>query len=440
MGYAMAQFLPLSPLLPLDVLRLIFEYTVLHDRRTGVALSTLSKMAKRWVEPVLYSVVSLQRPNTKLLFLRTVETSKTKKPSFFSTNVKTLCIAHDPSSDNRHTIKIISACPGVINLTFLSIPMEQKPRYEFSPRCFPAEEDPHPSFKFGMSFDSLSPSSGKFLRDQTALILRKQSVIELRAALAELKPTHVSTLLPVIGPEADVLPQTGSSYPDEWLSPPLPITLNLPLLLYTTHLSIQNKWEDWVSWAGCFDFARLRYLTHLSLDLRASFSTPRSKTARSNEAIFPVMDSCDTERACIIARASQCILTQCPRLRVCALRLIFDSNPDRTATAILAQMPLSRHVNSCFSMEAMKGKYESAKKGEVGMMDTDREDDDESDLGNDDDEVIIDMVDPRLVFLWDREPFQNRESHSKKERQIWMKSEEAVERQSIGLGHIVISV
>jgi hypothetical protein len=44
----MAYFLPLSSLLPLDVLRLIFEFAVADDRRTGALLSTISKRVQRW--------------------------------------------------------------------------------------------------------------------------------------------------------------------------------------------------------------------------------------------------------------------------------------------------------------------------------------------------------------------------------------------------------
>lgn len=44
----MAYFLPLSSLLPLDVLRLIFEFAAADDRRAGVLLSTISRRVQRW--------------------------------------------------------------------------------------------------------------------------------------------------------------------------------------------------------------------------------------------------------------------------------------------------------------------------------------------------------------------------------------------------------
>ena len=455
----MAYFLPLSSLLPLDVLRLIFEFAAADDRRAGVLLSTISKRVQRWyvlihdilamlivtgirVETVLYSVVDLQRPQNKQLFLRTIETSRTKKTSFFTRNVKTLSIAHDPNTDDHQTARILLACRGVVNLTYLSIAAEERPRIELyapSRHQSPAEGTGFPN-KLGLSLDLSLPISGKVVRDQTALILRKQHAMELRTVLAELKPTHVSTLLPVSGPEANMSTSSDESDPPYlggWSKPALPISLNLRLLLHTTHISIQNKWEDWVSWSGYFEFTRMPNLTHLSLDLRAGFSSPRSKNARANDAVFPEMDSHDAERACILARASQCILTQCPRLRICALRLVFDSNPDRTAAAILAQMPLSKHAAlrppSGVVMETSKVKQE-----DMDIMAVDRGDDEGSEEETEDeDDGIINMVDPRLVFLWDKEPFQQRDSHSKKERLMWKKAEEAAERQSLGLGEFL---
>ncbi|KAK2467555.1 hypothetical protein APHAL10511_000410 [Amanita phalloides] len=440
----MAHFLHLTSLLPLDVLRLIFEYATADDKRTGVALATVSKRVQSWVEPILYSEVNLQRPHTKQLFLRTIESSKTKKLSFFATKVKTLCIAYDPNADERQTIKITSVCRAVVNLTFLSIGIEQRPRINLHPSYRAhglTEEAEVPGFKPGLLFDSSFPFSGKAMRDQTVLILRKQNAMELRAALAELQPTHVSTLLPVSGPEAYASFPTDNpdTFLAEWSRPALPITLHLRLFLHTTHLSIQNKWEDWVAWTGYFDFARLPYLTHLSLDLRAGFSVPRSKSTGAHDTVFPVMDTHDAERACIIARAAQCILTQCPWLRVCALRLVFDSNPDRTAAAILAQMPLSKHMTSRSAVVAAKRTNPDVKKEDVEMVDIEEEEEEEegSDESEDEEDVLIDMVDPRLVFLWDKEPFQHRYSHSKKECRMWRKAEEAVGRQSVGLGEFM---
>lgn len=83
------------------------------------------------------------------------------------------------------------------------------------------------------------------------------------------------------------------------------------------------------------------------------------------------------------------------------------------------------------------------KQEDTDLMDVEKDSDDGSEGSEEDSEeedVVAKMVDPRLVFLWDKEPFQQRDSHGKKEHQMWKKAEEAVQRQSIGLGHIVISV
>ncbi|KAF8639322.1 hypothetical protein AX17_001571 [Amanita inopinata Kibby_2008] len=417
------------------------------------------------VEPAMYAVVNLQRPHTKQLFLRTIETSRTKKASFFATHVKTLCIAYDPNTDDGQTARIISVCRGVVDLTFLSISVVPKPTtesYSLYQRGNRAVVDRinsgFPVYNAIISTDSSSCMTKSFEHNKTAMVIRKRNALCIRSVLAQLRPAHMSVLFPVSGPEVDGSSQTD--FMSLWSttacpSPSLPITLNLSLLSHTTHLSIQNRWEDWVAWSGCFEFARLPYLTHLSLDLRAGFSAPSSKTAcyanegfyggfeNPNDAVFPEMDSSDGEKACILARAAQCVLTQCPRLRVCALRLIFDSNPDRTAAAILAQMPLVRPIPSeaeAKAKEKEKGRGdEVVKKEEVereimGEEEEEEEEEEDGEDGEDEEDSITEMVDPRLVFLWDKEPFQARDAHGLKERQMWTKAEEAVGRQSIGLG------
>jgi hypothetical protein len=146
------------------------------------------------------------------------------------------------------------------------------------------------------------------------------------------------------------------------------------------------------------------------------------------------MDSRDAERASLLARASQCVLSQCPRLRVCGLRLVFDSHPDRTAAAILAQMPLSKHTLSRHSAATRRDADVQMRNAAAdGSEDDDSSDDDDGREGD----MVIHMVDPRLVFVWDKDPFQHRDAHSAKEHQMWMKAEEAVKRQSVGLGQFL---
>ena len=71
------------------------------------------------IEPIIYSVVNLHQDRVYRAFLRTIETSRTKSTSFFSTHVKSLCIAYDVS-DHR-TWRVIYACQGVTSLTFWTV-------------------------------------------------------------------------------------------------------------------------------------------------------------------------------------------------------------------------------------------------------------------------------------------------------------------------------
>ncbi|KIL59654.1 hypothetical protein M378DRAFT_180743 [Amanita muscaria Koide BX008] len=431
----MARFLQLTTLLPLDVLRLVFEYATSEDKPTGASLATLSKRVKRWVEPVLYSNANLLRTRTKRLFLRTIETSSTKNATFFAIHVKALSIAYDPSSDDEHTAKIIHSCRGLRSLTFLSIYVKQHRIAADS--CFHSLTDivgvAHftvPSFNSALFLHSGSPS-GNFVSDQTALLLRKRKAINLRVALSKLKPCHVSMLFPISGPEVDISPLVKDKDSNTCAHPASPISLNIPLLSSTTRLSVQNRWEDWALWSRNFEFARIPCLTHLSLDLRAGISSiPRSKFDNGDER---AMDSQVANRVCALGRAVQCLLSQCPRLRVCVLRLIFDLNPNKTAAAILAQMPLSppnseaRNAKTVVesNMQAMEDESEREYDADIDV---------EEESTDGDSEIVPHMVDPRLVFVWDKEPYQHRDAESKKEFQMWTKAEETVKRQSEGLG------
>ena len=76
-------------------------------------------MSESRIEPIIYSVVNLHRDKTYRAFLRTIETSTTKSTSFFSTHVKSLCVAYDVSD---HRIgRVIHACQGVTSLTFWTV-------------------------------------------------------------------------------------------------------------------------------------------------------------------------------------------------------------------------------------------------------------------------------------------------------------------------------
>ncbi|KAH0580266.1 hypothetical protein H2248_001782 [Termitomyces sp. 'cryptogamus'] len=187
----------LIPLLPYDVLCLVFKQAATNDRKEALKLVTVCKLVQHWVEQILYSVVSLYRETTCRAFLRTIETSRTKSRAFFATHVKSLCISYDIYDDR--TVRIISACRGVTSLTFWVIPT------------------PWP----------------------TSIV---QTQKKITAALNALRPRKLSVLLPSI---------IGSPYPH----------FHLSFFENITHLSIVNKWEDWTMWWGFEALPCLTYLS-----------------------------------------------------------------------------------------------------------------------------------------------------------------------------------
>ncbi|KAG6853046.1 hypothetical protein C0991_007269 [Blastosporella zonata] len=212
----------LAPVLPYDVLRLIFEQAALDDRREALKLVFLSRQIQRWIELILYSVVTLHRETTCRAFLRTIETSRTKSRAFFATHVKSLCISYDIYNDR--TVRIITACPGVTSLTFWAIPTPW----------------------------------------QTSII--RISHEEISAALDPLRPRKLSVLLHGV---------LGAPYP----------RFNLSFFQNITHLSVINKWEDWTTWWG-FDALRcLTHLSFdlrvgpRSLDDKAAYTIAQSLQA-----------------------------------------------------------------------------------------------------------------------------------------------------------------
>ncbi|KAJ6472914.1 hypothetical protein C8R47DRAFT_722034 [Mycena vitilis] len=101
--------------LVLDILRVIFEIAARSDRRTALKLVLVSQLVRSWIDTVLYETVHLYRQRTSNNFLRTIETSTTKPPAFFSTHVKSLCVLFDMPVD--HIMRVTAICSGAINLT-----------------------------------------------------------------------------------------------------------------------------------------------------------------------------------------------------------------------------------------------------------------------------------------------------------------------------------
>ncbi|KAG6908571.1 hypothetical protein DXG01_004129 [Tephrocybe rancida] len=177
----------LTPVLPRDILRLVFEQAALDDKKDALKLVLVSRQVQHWIELIIYSVVNLFHETTCRYFLRTIETSRTKSRAFFTTHVKSLCVSHDLY--NNRTVRIISACQGVTTLTFWAIP----------------------------------PAS------RASIIRIPQE--QIAAALDPLRPQKLSALLHGV---------LGSPYPN----------FHLSFFQRISHLSVIDKWEDWTTWWG----------------------------------------------------------------------------------------------------------------------------------------------------------------------------------------------
>ncbi|KAF8880204.1 hypothetical protein BD779DRAFT_1102271 [Infundibulicybe gibba] len=224
-------------------------------------------MTQRWVDRIIYAVVNLHRQTTCRAFIRTIESSPTKRRAFFETHVKALSIAYDIRDDDR-TVKILSICRGVTSLTFWVVPVLRviQPVASYPPFCLAGLHNN-----------------------------------ELAAALKPLRPKRLSGIL------YDVL---GAPHPQ----------FHLPFFASLTHLSIRNRWQDWVAWDG---FHLLPQLTHLSFDFRVN---PRNSSLKRNIAV---------------ARALQNVLAQCSTsLIVCAVLVLFEAKPSiaGAAAAVLQRL------------------------------------------------------------------------------------------------------
>ncbi|CAK5276512.1 unnamed protein product [Mycena citricolor] len=170
--------------MPLELLRLIFEWVAEEDFATALVLVRVSRAVQRWVEPSLYSTVQLSRPQTSGAFIRTIEGSRTKPPMFFAAYVKSLCILFDMPSE--HMLRITSVCTGIDNLTTWFLPSQSQ-----------------------ISAPPLS----------------------VARALAAIQPRRISVWHGITHPHPT------DRYPFEG-----------PVFSRVTHLNITNIWEDWSLW------------------------------------------------------------------------------------------------------------------------------------------------------------------------------------------------
>lgn len=314
--------------------------------------------------------MSLYRQSSSQAFLRTIETSRTKSRTFFATHVKALTISHD-ISDSR-TVKIISACRGITSLTLWVVPVSRQ--------AYPQNYDPISDYQFDYQHYHAQPYL--FADQQHHTAFRPHSfppTSNLSKVLTALRPRRLSISL------NDIL---GSPNPQ----------FHLPFFSRITHLSIINKWEDWVTWK---ELENLPCLTHLSLDLSVGDSrAPLSTSYSINEG----ESGGSGRRMTRVANALRNILALCECLRVIVLLLLFDSDPSATSKCVTREI-----------MDGWKGGTSASRKVHVDRR----------------------CFDSRLVFARDSQPFRDREAHSVVEADMWKSAEEMAYRQKFALGAFV---
>ncbi|TFK35180.1 hypothetical protein BDQ12DRAFT_688615 [Crucibulum laeve] len=282
---------------PDDILRLILEYAAELDRRTALNLVLVSRLSQKWIDPILYSVVTLHRRSTSRAFLRTIETSISKPPIFFRKRVKSLCICHDIYDETA--IKILSACRGINSLTFWAIPRSRRQPFMYSNptaggHTISYRHHPYPI----SSNDRVHHTQGPRLFSAYRFPTLPMTSSKLASVLENLRPRHLSALL-----------RDGQGFSCD-------PQFHLPFFSRITHFSIINKWEDWTAWNG---FENLYSLTHISLDLSA-YCTDRISKARK------------------VAASLSRILACCQHLEVCLVVLLFHPDAVKTVNEILSFM------------------------------------------------------------------------------------------------------
>ncbi|KAF8225773.1 hypothetical protein L208DRAFT_1408053 [Tricholoma matsutake] len=101
------------PTFPPELEREIFERTARSYRGTGVILALVCRRVQIWMESVIYESIILFDAVMCTRFLRAIDA---RPPSFFTANVKSLCIPGD--IDPPDAERILVACQGVINLAY----------------------------------------------------------------------------------------------------------------------------------------------------------------------------------------------------------------------------------------------------------------------------------------------------------------------------------
>jgi len=103
------------PFIPEDVLRLFLECAAWNDKKTALALSSVSQEVQRWTEPAIYELVMLDRANFKAF----TYTASMRPPTFFASHVKRVwCYCgSDPPLDDDEIQQIIFLFRGATSIS-----------------------------------------------------------------------------------------------------------------------------------------------------------------------------------------------------------------------------------------------------------------------------------------------------------------------------------
>ncbi|KAH7870202.1 uncharacterized protein C8R40DRAFT_1127626 [Lentinula edodes] len=194
----------MSPILPLHIIRAIFEHTARYNIQAATRLVQVSHLVQHWTDPILYANVVLLRERSRKAFLRTARSSKR---ALLSATVHSLCLSFDPKDDC--VPNILLACPRIVDITIYTV-------------------------------------QSKSL-NEVELQIASWNFEKLLGALNRLRPRQVQIQLGALSTAHARISQFRHYF-----------------FLSTTHLMIMDSWEYW----GWFDFAMLPSLTHLSLNLR----------------------------------------------------------------------------------------------------------------------------------------------------------------------------
>ncbi|KNZ72431.1 hypothetical protein J132_03397, partial [Termitomyces sp. J132] len=99
--------------LPPELEQSIFELTARAYPGNAYTFALVSRRIQVWMEAILYETVTLSSQKVCKSFLHAI---KRRPRSFFTANVKSLCIPGDIELD--HALSILTVCQGVINLAY----------------------------------------------------------------------------------------------------------------------------------------------------------------------------------------------------------------------------------------------------------------------------------------------------------------------------------